>query len=399
MTPFARPHRSRRTGMTLIEMLISITIFGVVFAGAINFVVAQSKGFRLLADRNNAVQSGRFGRDLLRTELRTAGTNVGDVQPIIVLANDSAFAFNADLTTSNKDSVSLTGAVYVDPYAGTGATTAIRLSDAISIPGSRPAFTYPLQDYSQTSGIFINSDAELLSFWFAPDTTAGPGSYALYRKVNSLAPEVIATGIQKSTGKTFFRYYYDPSRYGVVNASLDTVPRAWLPLTKSVAQRGVDADTGTAITTRIDALRAVEVNYEVTPARGGTKEIVRYVVPLPNVANARQSRACGRPPITPSAPSVIWRVDSSFVQITIPKAVDDGAGEKDAIRYVLWRQLNGATGWGEPIATVAATQAASYTIRDTGYPTRPATYRYALAVQDCTPNLSGVAASATVNVP
>ena len=194
-------------GMTLIEVLISITIFGVVFAGAINFVVAQSKSFRLLADRNNAVQSGRFGRDLLRTEIRTAGSNVGDVQPILVLANDSALAFNADLTTTSKDSVALTGAVYVDPYAGAGATTALRQSNAIAVPGSRPALLYPQQDYSQSAAMFINSDAELLSYWFAPDSTAGTGSYALYRRVNDLPPEVIASGIKKSTGKPFFRFY------------------------------------------------------------------------------------------------------------------------------------------------------------------------------------------------
>jgi prepilin-type N-terminal cleavage/methylation domain-containing protein len=391
--------RVARRGMTLLEILIALTIFGVVFGGAISFLVAQSRGFRQLADRSNAVQSGRFGRDLLRTELRTAGTNVTDVQPIIVLANDSAFAFNADLTTTNKDSVALTGAVYVDPYASSGTTTALTLARAIAVPGSNPAFTYPLQDYSQTAAIFINSDAELLSFWFARDTSAGPGAYALWRKVNDATAEVVATGIKRSTGNPFFRYYYDPSKFGAVNANLDSVPRAWLPLTKAVAQRGIGADTGTATSTRIDALRAVEVMYEVTPPRGGTTETVRYMVPLPNVANARQSRACGRPPLTPSAPTVTWRSDSSFVQIVIPKATDDGAGEKDAVRYVVWRQLSGAATWGDPITTVAATQAASYTIRDTGWPTRPATYRYAIAVQDCTPNVSGIAASATVSVP
>jgi prepilin-type N-terminal cleavage/methylation domain-containing protein len=388
-----------RRGMTLIEVLISITIFGVVFGGAISFIVAQSRGFRQLADRNNAVQSGRFGRDLLRTELRTAGTNVTDVQPILVLANDSAFAFNADLTTTNKDSVALTGAVYVDPYAPAGTITAIRTSNAITVPGSNPGLTYPQQDYSQSSAIFINSDAELLSYWFAPDTSAGTGSYALWRRVNNGTAELIATGIKKSTGNPFFRFYYDPAKFGALNPSLDTVPRNWLPLTKSVAQRGVGADTGIATTTRIDALRAVEVNYEVTPARGGTRETVRYMVPLPNVANARQSRACGRPPLTPSAPSVVWRSDSSFVQLTITKAVDDGAGERDAVRYVVWRQLSGASSWGDPITTIAATQAATYTIRDTGWPTRPGTYRYALAVQDCTPNVSGIAISSTVSVP
>lgn len=388
-----------RRGMTLAEIMISITIFGVVFGGAISFLVAQGKGLRVLATQSNAVQNGRFGRDLLRTELRTAGTGVTEEQPIIVLANDSAFSFNADLTTANKDSASLTGAVYVDTYAEPGMVTALRLDNAISVPASNPGITYPLQDYSQSPLVFINSDAELLSYWFTPDTAANNGTYALMRQTNDGSPEVVASGIRKSTGQPFFRYYYDPSKFGAVNPSLDSVPRAWLPLAKTVAQRGLGADTGTAVSTRIDALRAVEVNYEVLPQRGGVNEVVRYLVPLPNVAHARQSRACGRPPITPIAPSVHWRSDSNFVQITIPKAVDDGAGEADAVRYVVWRQLVGAPDWGEPISTIAANQAGSYTIRDMGMPVRPGNYRYAVAVQDCTPNLSGIAASANVSVP
>lgn len=388
-----------RRGFTLLEMLIAITIFGFVIGSAISFVAAQGRSLRLLSDRSAAVQSGRFGRDLLRTEFRTAGSNVTEIQPIVVLANDSAFAFNADLTTNNRDSVALTGAVYVDPYASSADVTALTRARQIMVPGSQPSVAYPLQDYSQVSSMFINSDAELLSYWFAPDTAAGTGAYALWKRVNGADPEVIATGIQRSNRTPFFRYHYDPSRYGVLDASLDTVPRAWLPLAKRVAARGVGTDTGTAVSARIDALRAVEVTYEVTPPRGGTREVVRYLVPLPNVANARQSRACGRPPIAPSAPSVMWRNDSSFVQITISRAVDDGNGERDAIRYVLWRQLAGAPGWGEPISTVAANQAANYTIRDSGMPVRPGTYRYALAVQDCTPNVSAVTVSPMLSVP
>lgn len=392
-----------RAGLTLVEILIALTIFSVVFGGAISFIVSQSKSYRLLSDRSNAVQSGRFGRDLLRTELRTAGTNVTDVQPIVVLANDSAFAFNADLTTTNKDSVALTGAVYVDRFAPSGSTTALTTARAIAVPGARPGLTYPLQDYSQVPSTFINSDAELLSYWFAPDTSggavAGANGYALWRRVNDAPPELIAAGIKKSPSVPFFRYHYDPADFGAVDPNLDTVPRSWLPLTKSVPQRGIGSDTGTAASTRIDALRAVEVNYEVTPARGGTREIVRYMVPLANVANARQARACGRAPLTPGAPSVTWRTDSQFVQITINKATDDGAGEKDAVRYVIWRQQVGASGWGEPISTVAATQTASYVVQDKGVPVRPGSYRYSLAVQDCTPNLSGIAVSGAVSVP
>lgn len=390
---------SSRRGFTLIELLISLVLFGVVIGGAISFMVSQSKGLRLLSNRSTAVQNGRFGRDLLRQELRTAGTNVTEEQPIVVLANDSAFAFNADLTTNRRDSVALTGAVYVDPFASAAEVTALTLDNQVTVRGSNPALRYPLQSYSQSAALFINSDAEFITFWFAPDSSDGSRTYALWRRVNGATPELVATGLTRNRNTPFFRYYYDASLFTTTSTGLDSVPRAWLPLTKSVARRGVDSDTGTAVSRRIDALRAVEVTYEATPPKGDAREVVRYMVPLPNVANARQSRACGRPPLLPSTPVVVWRSDSQFVQITVPRATDDGAGERDVIRYVLWRQLVGAATWGEPISTVAATQAASYQVRDNGHAVRPASYRYALAVQDCTPNVSGLAISAPVVVP
>lgn len=403
MTPrliAARPRRSgSRRGFSLLELLISLVLFGVVIAGALGFVVSQSRGMRVLSERANAVQNGRFGRDLLRQELRTAGTNVTEEQPIIVLANDSAFAFNADLTTNRKDSVGLTGAVYVDEFAPDAQVTAMTLASQQAVRGSVPAIAYPLQDYSQSPSVFINGEAEFITFWFAPDSSDGHRTYALWRRVNGAPPELVSSGLTRSRGAPFFRYYYDATLFDATATDLQEVPRDWLPLSKTVPRRGVDSDTGTAVSRRIDALRAVEVQYEATPPKGDTREVVRYMVPLPNVANARQSRACGRPPVLPSTPSVAWRADSQSVQITIPRAVDDGAGERDVIRYVLWRQRVGEATWGEPISTVAATQSASYVVRDAGQPARPAQYRYALAVQDCTPNVSGLAISAPVSVP
>jgi prepilin-type N-terminal cleavage/methylation domain-containing protein len=398
MTSHIRTGRSRG-GFTLLELLISLVLFGVVIAGALGFVVAQSKGLRVLSDRANGVQNGRFGRDLLRQELRTAGTNVTEEQPIIVLANDSAFAFNADLTSNRRDSVGLTSAVYVDEFAPDAQVTAMTLDVQQAVRGATPAIRYPLQSYSQSASVFINSEAELVTFWFAPDSSDSHRTYALWRRVNGAPPELVSSGLTRSRGAPFLRYYYDASLFSTSATGLQQVPGEWMPLTKQVARRGVESDTGTAVSRRIDALRAVEVLYEATPPKGDAREVVRYMVPLPNVANARQSRACGRPPLLPSTPTVVWRADSQMVQITIPRAVDDGAGERDVIRYVLWRQQVGAGTWGEPISTVAATQSANYTVRDAGQPVRPGNYRYALAVQDCTPNVSGLAISAPVVVP
>jgi hypothetical protein len=106
-------------------------------------------------------------------------------------------------------------------------------------------------------------------------------------------------------------------------------------------------------------------------------------------------------PIAPSAPTPVWRSDSLAVMVTWPKAVDDGAGEADAVRYVLWRRPNGAATWDDPLATVSVVAGTgSYAYKDGGV-TRGASlrYQYALAVQDCTPNLSGLAVSTLVTVP
>ena len=378
--------------------MVALVVFGLIMSAAFGFLLAQSKGFRAMADKSISVQNGRFGRDIMRQELRTAGTNVLDNQPIVVYANDSLFAFNSDLTTSNADSARFTGAVYVDPYATSAEVGAITVSNAITIPGS--AFTYPLTNYSSIAG--TTGDAELVIFRFTRDTSStNSADYMLLRQVNNVAPEIIATGLRKSSTTPFFRYWYDPTRYSTTLTSLDTVPRSWLPLAKMVMYRGVIPDTGTAASTRIDQLRGVEVTYEATKPSGSTRNVVRYMVPMPNTMGARQSRACGRAPIAPGAPAVSWNADSNAVMLSWAKAVDDGTGEADAVRYVLWRRLAGAATWGEPLSTVSVIGGTNtYSLKDAGVqPGMANSYQYGIAVQDCTPNLSTLSASPTVVVP
>ena len=387
-----------RRGFTLAEVMVALVVFGLIMSAAFGFLLAQSKGFRALSDKSISVQNGRFGRDIMRTELRTAGTNVLDNQPIVVYANDSVFAFNADLTTNDADSARFTGAVYVDPYATPAEVGAITLANAITIPGS--GFSYPLANYTSIAG--TSGDAELVIFRFARDTSStNAADYMLLRQVNNVAPEIIATGLRKSLTTPFFRYWYDPTRYNTTLTALDTVPRSWLPLAKTAMYRGVTPDTGTAVTTRIDQVRGVEVTYEATKPSGSTRNVVRYMVPMPNTMGARQSRACGRAPIAPGAAAVAWNADSNAVMLSWSKAVDDGSGETDAVRYVLWRRLAGTAIWGEPLSTVSVVGGTTtYSLKDAGVERGLGrTYQYGIAVQDCTPNLSTLSASATVVVP
>jgi hypothetical protein len=65
---------------------------------------------------------------------------------------------------------------------------------------------------------------------------------------------------------------------------------------------------------------------------------------------------------------------------------------------VIWRRIAGAPDWGDPHVTVGATTATSYTTVDAGV-ANGTTYEYAIAVQDCTPNVSGLSVSNQVTVP
>jgi hypothetical protein len=380
--------------------MIALVLFGVVSGAAVAFLLAQTRGYRAIAQQQTEVQNGRFTRDLLRMELRTAGTNVTDIQPILVAANDSVIAFNSDLLTNDLDSARFTGAVYVDTHASSAEVSALPAASAITVPGTNPGVTYPLRDYTAITGTL--GQAELVIFRFVRDTTSTQSAdVMLTRQVNNRPAEIIATGLRRSGNAPFLRFWYDPTRYSSTVTGLDTVPRAWLPLAKTVAQRGIIPDTGTAVTARIDQVRGVEVNYRLGRKAGSAPEPVRYIVALPNTAAPRQSRACGRPPIRPVALSAAWNVDSNAVMLTWPRSADDGAGESDAVRYVLWRQITGAATWGEALASVGAVAGSGgYRYRDGGVDVgQGRSYRYGLAVQDCTPNVSALTMSPAVVVP
>ena len=224
----ARAQTRARRGFSLGEVMIALVVFGVIMSATFAFLLGQSKSFRSISAKSAAIQNGRFGRDVMRQELRTAGTNVTVDQPVIVFANDSTFAYNSDLTTNTKDSTGFTSAVYVDPFATNAQVSAIALANAITIPGSSPSFSYPLADYG---GSGVSAEAELVVFRFTRDTASSNSlDYMLLRQINAGAAEVIATGLRRSQAVPFLRYWYDPTRYSVVLTALDTIPRSWLPL-------------------------------------------------------------------------------------------------------------------------------------------------------------------------
>lgn len=387
---------SRRHGMTLVEMLVAMTVFLGVLATAVSALGQQSRGFTRGADEMGILQNLRYGVQQLEQEVRAAGANTADRQPPVAYAGNTAFAFNADLVSNVVGDIS---AVYVDPDAPAGHVSGMTTGMAGPISGSSPVFSYPLANYVGGNG--FNTAAETITFWFDPDPeTARADDFVLLRRVNNRAPETLVRNILAPVGNLpFFRYrYLNEDANGVER--IDTVPTAWLPLRHTSAQHGQLPDTG--VTARIDQLRSVEVRYRVTNGRAGADERIREIATIIPLANMglKKLKTCGDEPLfssvvtaTPAAPSG----QPPRIDLAWGASVDEAAGERDVIRYVVWRRLFGSPDWGDPYTSVPS-GAPPYLFSDVGV-TPGSVYQYAVAAQDCTPNLSPLSVTASVTAP
>lgn len=376
-----RPHAGR-TGMTLMEVMCAVIITTMVLGAAMNFFVGQSRSYTAAAKQFNQVQNLRFGADLLDQHLRSAGTNTTPGQPQLVYLSPTAFAFNADY--ASKDSG--TTAIYYTPGAPATETDGLLSAQAINLPGVSPAYAYPTVDYELTTG--IPSPAELITFWFQLDSTMPtPGVYALYRQVNGGVPEAVVRNILPDT-VPFFRY-----------VKVATDPATGLQTQVSVSPAELPASYDA--TTMLDSIRAVQVSYRVSNGDSGTAQRVQafsLTSMLPNLSKPLL-KVCGNPPqtMTTFTATASGVVGADSVTLTWAPDADEWGGERDIMRYILWRRNVGATTWGSPFVTVPNGQS-SYTIVDQSVPDG-ASVEYAISAQDCTPSFSAPIASNQVTTP
>ncbi len=377
-------------GMTLVEMLIAMAVFLIVIGGAMAAIGTQSRGFNKGTEEMGILQNLRYGVQQMGLEFGTAGANVPDRQPPLVYASNQAFSFNADFVSNLAGDIS---AVYIDPSAPAGQVSALPLAQAMVIPGSAPGFTYPLAD-------FTPSPAETITFWFAPNAeTARTDDFVLLRQVNSQAPEVLVRNILAPTGNVPFLQYQYLNTPAAGTRTLEPVPAGWLPLRHIAPTHGQLPDTG--VVARIDEVRAVVVNYRVTNGRTGAEERTRSIstiLPLPNVG-VKKLQTCGDAPIFGQGVVAALAAGGGAPQIEVTwnASVDESAGEKDVIRYVVWRRTGGVAGWGDPISSTPS-GSPPYLFADPDVVSGES-YQYAVAAQDCTPALSARSTSAPVMVP
>lgn len=380
-------------GMTLLEMLVAMIVFSIVLGGALSVFRSQSRGFAKGSDRMTVLQNVRFATGMLETDLRTAGSGVPDIQPYLVYAGEDVVAFNANYTSNIATDVS---AVYVDPDAPAGSVSALMVTNTITVPNS--AFVYPDTTYLQGAG--INSFAETIIFFFRSDSsTSRSDDYVLYRQVNQDTPAIVARNLLKTGSLPFFEYFRESTALGGAR-SIAQVPNASLPLAHSVPIHLAPADTGLA--SIVDSLRGVRMNISATNGQTGAAEQIRTIsrlVRLPNAGIANR-KTCGDEPLPASGllATAGNTVDGDpMISLTWPQAVDEASGEKDVVRYVMWRRVDAQVDWGDPYLSIPSGNP-NYIYVDAAVATG-SSYTYAIAAQDCTPQLSTLSIAGPVVAP
>ena len=382
------PGSSPARGFTIVELLVSLLIFGVVMTIALKFLQVQNQGFRKGLDYMSTIQTLRYTLGTLEQDIQTAGTNLVSGQPEVVYAGEDVVAFNSDYATRTRIDPF---AVFFDPYLEDRVARTLTHARRITIPGT--SFIYPDSTYLDGSG--LPGPAETLIFFFTSDDyTDRTDDYALYRQVNAEEPQLVASDLLRVEGQPFFRYMKE-SEIGV-----DSIDAGTLPLAHSVPIHGSPADTGRVAL--VDSIRGVRVTVGATNGKEGdlerTTELTR-IVRMPNMGFG-MLEICGSPPILGSGLSATIGVAVSgepVVNLAWDQATDEAGGEDDIVRYVIWRKVVGATEWEEPYLSIPAGET-TYIYQDADL-VPGTTYQYALATQDCTPTLSPLTSSPSVHVP
>lgn len=376
--------RSRRDGFTLVEMLIALTVFGIVITIVMSFLGSTMRAFADGSRRVDSANTLLFVTGALQRDLRTVGTNVPVGQPSLVYAGRDVVVYNADYVSNVGDPF----AVIQDPNAPAGQVSALAKAVAITIPGT--AVTYPDTNY-------VNSPAETIMYYFRPDSsTAREDDLVLFRRVNAAAPEVVSENIVRMPDRPLLEYLrLVPDSTGT---RLGQVPNDSLPLFHSAPIHLSAADSGRFAV--IDSIRGVRFNLGVTNGRTGADEQVLLhssTVWLRNTGHTVQ-RTCGSPPIYNGGLTATLRAETGkwVIDLTWNAAVDETGGEEDVLRYVIWRRLITEPASPDPYLSIPGGDA-SYTYTDRAVELGQ-TLEYTIAAQDCTPSLS-TKVSAVVVVP
>lgn len=388
MSPSTTTSRAR-AGFTLVELLIAMTMTVAVMGAAYSLFHSQSTAFTTNQQRYDMLQNARGSLEEVTRVIRTMGSGTPNSQPVLVYGDNSVLAFNSDYT--EQDTVDTRWAAYFNAQTPTTEVVAWNSSAATVIPTTN--YSYPTTNFTLASG--DQSPAETYIFYFSLDSsTTRTDDYILWRRVNAGTAQVVARNIlAHPSGLPFFQYLQ--KRTLTTGDTLITEPAGNLPLKRQLLSGALNA-TDTANFTRPDSVRAIRMNVRFTNGLSGTSERFRDVQTTIRVPNngIPQPSVCGRAPVAPGT-FTVSDLGGGALTLSWARSTDQDAGEQDVLQYILYRKLNGATVWTDPLVVVKRVAAqTTYTQTITGNISGTA-YTFGVSAQDCTPTESTIT---TLNV-
>lgn len=373
-------------GFTMTELLIAMTMTLAIAGAAWSLFRTQNRAFMSNSDRFDMVQNARGAIEGAERVIRTMGAGTPNTQPVLVYGAANVLSFNSDYI--EQDTSDMRWAAYYNPDTPSDQAAAWLSSAAGTIPNSSPNYTYPAVTYRLGNGAL--SPAETYTFFFSADaSTSRSDDYILYQRVNNGSDEIIARNIlAHPNGKPFFQYLMQ--RILSTGDTLQLVDDANLPLKRRILISGISkADSAAYVIP--DSVRAIRMNFRLTNGRSGSDERFRDVTTTIEVPNngILLPTVCGRTPYEPSTltGTNVGGAGSGRLDLTWPAATDEASGENDVTQYVLYRRLQAATTWADPIIVVKANGSASYTVSISDNVPGTA-YTFGIASQDCTPSMS-----------
>jgi prepilin-type N-terminal cleavage/methylation domain-containing protein len=394
------PSRTSRRGFTLMEMMISVTILGVISAAAVGFLRVQLRAVTKTAGRFDAQQNATFSSNLVEQELRVAGVGVRDAQPLIVHAAREAIAFNGDIVTNLAPVPGLIPpAVYYDPDAPANAVNVLTTARQITLPGT--AWRYPGANY-------VGSSAETISYYFVADTFSDlANERMLMRRVNDQPARMVARGIRYNASIPFFRYF----RRTTTGLAEITIPTAGIwhsdPIHKPKCRTSctTSSNENSQSSALTDSIAVVQVAFTglYRDARGdsATRTIVRRIA-IKN-AGLLGRPTCGDAPAAPSSLNLraltSGEPDYPGAMFRFRYSGDETSGDNDVKAYAIYRRISPAVDWGDPITIIPASSPPG---NDYEFPQslEPGTVvKYAVAAQDCGLTYSARPETGTLLIP
>lgn len=383
----ARHARRERRGFTLLEIILSITILLLVFGMTVPLFRSQVRAMGSTAGRSDAQQNVRFAISTIERQIRVAGAGVSDQQPLLVQADPFAVTFDADYAARDTAAEGgAFGAVYFDPDLPLGSTMSMTPAHQVTLPLS--STLWPATSYFRGGG--PPSAAETISFWVAPDNSPGSsGRYALFRRVNAMPMDTLARGMLLDP-------LVPPFTYQIINAAgaVVDVPATSLPAIH-VAVHGSPTDTGSsALTDQIRFVKVHLIGSFIERDGSKTQRPADASIRLLN-AGLLNHATCGDAPVFGQSVTAVAPSPGEVI-LAWNRATDDGGGEKDVEKYVIYRRLVGDA-FADPLASIPAGQS-SYTFTDTQVSSTN-TWIYGVAAEDCGGQFSPIAVSSQVTVP